>query len=62
MLNLKNICIHGTLEWKDSKTNRTSAEYFEGSYPQVYCEIQGTKCCFENDYTNCELWAKKDKE
>lgn len=62
MLNLKSICFHGTLEWRDTKTNRASVEYFEGSYPQVYCEIQGTKCCFENDYMNCELRAKKEKE
>lgn len=62
MLDLKNICIHGTLEWKDPKSEKTSIGYFEGSYPLVHCNIQGINCAFKNNYKSCELWVKKDKE
>lgn len=62
MLDLKNICIHGTVEWKDPKSAKVSFEYFEGAYPLVSCNIQGTNCTFKNNYKDCELWVKKDKE
>ncbi len=61
-MNLKNICIHGTLEWKEPNSDKVSCEYFEGSYPAVHCNIQGTTCAFKNNYKDCELWVKKDKE
>ncbi len=62
MVDFNNICVHGDLEWRDPKSEKVSAEYFEGSYPTVYCNLQGTNCVFKNNYKDCELWAKKDKE
>ncbi len=60
-MDLNNICIHGTLEWKENKTDKVSLEYFEGSYPQVYCNLKGDVCSFK-DYQDCLLWEKKEKE
>ncbi len=60
-MEVKDICIHGTREWKENKTNRVSDEYFEGAYPQIYCNLKGITCSFK-DYHDCELWKKKEKE
>lgn len=60
-MNVKEICIHGTLEWKDGNSNRVSNEYFEGAYRRTYCNLKGTDCSF-SDYHDCALWEKKDKE
>ena len=62
MLGLNNICIHGAVEWNDPKSEKVSSEYFEGAYPVVRCNIQGTTCAFKNNYKDCELWEKKDQE
>lgn len=60
-MNLKNKCFHGELIWKDSKGEKSSTEYFDGSYPLIYCNIQGALCTFKN-HKDCEMWDKKDKE
>ena len=62
MIDFNNICVHGTVEWNDPKSKKESSNYFEGSYPEVKCNIQGTSCTFKNNYKDCELWVKKDKE
>ncbi len=41
------------------QSDKVSSEYFEGSFPLVYCNIQGTICTFKNNYKDCELWVKK---
>lgn len=56
MLDFNNICIHGDIEWNSRKTEKVSSEYFEGAYPVVRCNIQGTICTFKNNYKDCELW------
>ena len=61
-MDLNNICIHGTLEWHNPQSDKVSSEYFEGSFPLVHCNIQGTICTFKNNYKDCELWVKKEKE
>ena len=62
MLDFNNICDHGTVEWNDPKRKKVSSEYFEGAYPLVHCNIQGITCVFKNNYKDCVLWAKKDRE
>lgn len=62
MIDFGNICIHGTIEWNDPQSKKASSEYFKGAYPVVHCNIQGTNCAFENNYKDCELWVKKEKE
>ena len=62
MIDFKNVCIHGTVEWNDPKNQKVSSEYFKGAYPTVYCNIQGINCVFKNNYKDCELWVKKEKE
>ena len=61
MLDFNNICVHGTVEWSNPQNTKASSEYFDGSYPVVRCNIQGTICSFKN-HKDCELWVKKDKE
>ena len=60
-MRLKNDCFHGELVWKDSKGEKNSTEHFDGSFPLIYCNIKGAPCMFEN-YEDCEICAKKDKE
>ena len=62
MLDFNDICIHGDVEWNSRKTEKVSSEYFEGAYPVVRCNIQGTICTFKNNYKDCELWVKKERE
>lgn len=56
------ICPYGDKVWVDPKNpNRRSSEYVEGFFSKIYCNPTCAYCTF-NDFTDCALWEKKERE